>query len=288
MNATTPVELHLLQAGYCTHPEFLTIRGGRFRPVRFPAGFACIRHPSAGVVLFDTGYSSRFFRETSRLPDALYRYLTPVQYREEDAAAAQLSRRGIDPAEVRMVILSHFHADHIGGARDFPNARFLYKREAYEAVARLRGLARVRAGFLPGLLPPAVELLARSGHIEDCARLTLPAQLPYDVGYDLLGDGSLIAVDVPGHAPGQIGVFLRTAAYRYFLCADAVWSSRAFRERRRPNPLAGLILADRKSYGDSFERLCRLSVADPSLRIVPSHCSEALRRSEEAEGGRGT
>ena len=66
MLTTKPVKLYLGAAGYCTHPEFLTLRGGSFRPVRFPAGFACILHPDHGPILLDTGYSSRFFEETAR------------------------------------------------------------------------------------------------------------------------------------------------------------------------------------------------------------------------------
>lgn len=62
MLTTTPVELYLGAAGYCTHPEFLTLRGGRLKPVPFPAGFACIIHPVHGPILLDTGYSSRFFQ----------------------------------------------------------------------------------------------------------------------------------------------------------------------------------------------------------------------------------
>ena len=49
-------------------------------------------------------------------------------------------------------MLSHFHADHTVGLRDFPNARILYKRDAYTAVNDLGLLASVKAGCLPGLL----------------------------------------------------------------------------------------------------------------------------------------
>ena len=54
------VSLRLLEAGYCRVPEFLSIRGGSLRPVRFPASVAVIEHPREGVILFDTGYSPRF------------------------------------------------------------------------------------------------------------------------------------------------------------------------------------------------------------------------------------
>jgi glyoxylase-like metal-dependent hydrolase (beta-lactamase superfamily II) len=269
-----PVELRLIAAGYCRHPEALTMRGGTVRPVPFPAGFALIRHPLHGYILFDTGYSARFFEETKRFPAALYRIVTPVTFRSEDSAIHQLLRRGIEGKQIGHVVLSHFHADHTAGLRDFPHARIWHKREAYAAVRNLGAFAAVKAGYLPGLLPGDFE--ERSLYVEETAGCGLPDDCPFSAGYDLFGDGSLIAVDVPGHAAGQIGLFLRTAGDEYFLCADAVWSSRAYREGRKPHAAAGLITDDRKSYADSFERICRLHRQYPHIRIVPSHCREAL------------
>lgn len=277
--AKVRVKLRLYAAGSCRNPEWLTLRGGTWKSVSFPAGFACIFHPEHGCILFDTGYSARFFDETKRFPASIYRMVTPVTFRNEESAVNQLQRQGIAAEDIRYVVLSHFHADHIGGVRDFPAARLLYKREAYDAVKNLGPFASVKAAFLPGLLPDDFE--ERSLYIEDVPRRNLPEGFPFSTGYDLFGDGSLVAVDVPGHAAGQIGVFLATESGEYFLCADAAWSSRAFRERRRPHAAAGLIMADRRRYSDTFERLCRLHEQYPSIRIIPSHCREALRLDEE-------
>jgi glyoxylase-like metal-dependent hydrolase (beta-lactamase superfamily II) len=281
VNSDVLVDLQLLAAGYCRHPEFLTLRGGTLKPVPFPAGFALIRHPRHGYILFDTGYSERFFEETSRLPALLYRLITPVTFSGPDSALNQLKRQGIAADEVKYVVLSHFHADHTAGLRDFPHARILYKREAYDAVKQLGSFAAVKAAYLPGLLPEDFE--QRSMMVEETELLRLPEAFPFMNGYDLLGDGSLVAVDVPGHAAGQIGLFLRTAAGDYFLCADAVWSSRAYKERRKPHAAARLIMSDRSRYEDSFERLCRLHRQYPHIAIVPSHCGEALQRCKWAE-----
>lgn len=268
------VELQLFAAGYCRHPEFLTLSGGRIRPVAFPAGFALIRHPQQGYILFDTGYSSRFFAETRRLPQLLYKLITPVTFREENSAINQLAQFGIAAADIGYVVLSHFHADHTAGLRDFPYARLIYKREAYTEVARLGTLAAVKAGYLSGLLPE--DLTERSRFIEEMPRYSMPAGFPYAEGYDLFGDGSLIAIDLPGHAPGQIGLLLNTAEGTYFLCADAVWSSRAYRENRKPHAAARIIMHDTRAYDDTFHRLVRLHREYPQICIVPSHCREAL------------
>lgn len=284
MLTSMPVSLWLGAAGYCTHPEVLTIRGGTLRPVAFPAGFACIRHPQHGPILFDTGYSSRFFEETASFPQAAYRHITPVVYEDEDSAARQLDGMGIDAADVRYVVLSHFHGDHIAAVRDFPNARFIYLAESYEAVKRLGTLRAVKAGFLSGLLPEDWEQRSLPFSRQEFRYRPVPASktdhsaelAAYGPLHDLFGDGSLLAVELSGHAEGMIGLFVSTNNDDYLLCADTVWSSRALRENRRPHPLAGLIMSDRREYVRSMERLRSWSMANPALRIVPSHCREVL------------
>ncbi|MFE5321156.1 MBL fold metallo-hydrolase [Paenibacillus sp. NPDC056579] len=271
----------VLSGGYCTHKEWVTIQGGSSRTVPFPALFALIEHPRLGPVLFDTGYTERFFQETVRMPYSLYRRMTPVYYTPQDSAAYQLRQRGIEPEDVRIIILSHFHADHIAGLRDFPNAAFVYLQEAYDAVRFRSGWSAVLAGYLPGLLPDDFE--TRSRPIDESRLAELPPDFPFRRGMDLFGDGSVIAVDVPGHAAGQIGILLSTGSGDIFLCADAVWSSRAFRERRPPHWLAGFIMSSRSEYMKSFDNIVQVHKRYPELQLIPSHCSEVWR--SLAQGG---
>jgi glyoxylase-like metal-dependent hydrolase (beta-lactamase superfamily II) len=267
--------LHWLSAGCCTHPEWITKRGGRLRSVRFPAGFGCMEHPEKGVILFDTGYSYRFFEETRHLPAILYRWLTPVSYREEDSALSQLSRLGYTPEDVSVIVISHFHGDHIAGLRDFPLAQFIFAQEAYDKVRKLHGLAAVRAGYLPGLLPADFEARSRPFQFKEAeSTVPLPVGCPFSTAVDLLGDGRLLAVDLPGHAFGQFGLFVSTDQHDYLLCADAAWSSHAIRDNLPPNPLAGLIMSNGQAYNESFKRLIELNRRFPSVRIIPTHCVE--------------
>jgi glyoxylase-like metal-dependent hydrolase (beta-lactamase superfamily II) len=270
--ASLHVKLHVQAAGYCKHPEFVTIRGGALRSVKIPALYACIEHPTAGLILFDTGYATRFYSETNKLPNRLYRWITPVVFKEKDSAGQGLRLLGFSPDDVRAVIISHFHADHIAGLRDFPNAKYYYTQEAYDAVKQLRGLSALRAAFLAGLIPE--DFAVRSELIRTDRRIQLSKPSPFSSAMDVLGDGSIVAVELPGHARGQIGLLLSTRQHDYLLCADAVWSSQAYRENRPPHPITGVIAPQRKEYAESFDKLVLLHQQYPKLRIIPSHCSE--------------
>ena len=53
-----------------------------------------------------------------------------MQMKKEDQINYLLQERGIDPAEITYVILSHLHPDHLGGAALFPNAHFFVTRKS--------------------------------------------------------------------------------------------------------------------------------------------------------------
>ncbi|HEX8297565.1 MAG TPA: MBL fold metallo-hydrolase [Rubricoccaceae bacterium] len=264
-----PLRLTLLTAGFCTAPEAAAVAGGRWRTRRFPAGIALIEGHDAGPVLFDTGYAPRIRDATRRFPYRFYRWATPMSVRQDETAAAQLAARGIAPDALGHVVLSHLHADHVGGLRDFPNAAIHVLPEAVEAVRGRHGVRAVRAGILPQLLP---DDLAARVHAPE-RRVALPAGLaPFRDGVDLFGDGQMLGIPLPGHAPGQMGLYLEPAGGPpTLLAADAAWTLGAIRDNAPLPRLGRAVLHDAAATRETQWRLHRLMAARPDLRVVLSH-----------------
>lgn len=266
------VDIEFLYTGYCINIEKAVLKTGRWKIVRFPSLSVLIHHPIHGKILFDTGYSKHVFNETKCSPLTLYKILTPITFREEDSAAYQLRQRGIQPEAINFVIISHFHADHIGGLRDFPNARFLYPSTAYDAVKDLRGFSALHAAFIPGLIPK--DFIERSEIIDNFPKIKLPYN-EFQEGRDLFGDGTMVAIELPGHARGQIGLLLNTNTDGMtFLVADASWTSAAIRNNTPPNWLGKLVLADYSAFLKTLELLHQFHKEYPEVKIVPTHCEE--------------
>ncbi|MEZ6003610.1 MAG: MBL fold metallo-hydrolase [Planctomycetota bacterium] len=270
-----PLQVELLVAGTCTHPEHIVHRNWKWKPLVFPATVALIRHPEEGVILFDSGYSEPFLAATRHFPERMYRWVTPVQFESGHSVAAQLAQRGISPLEVRWIVVSHFHADHIGGLRDFPHARFLFLDAAWRRVQGLRGLGGLRRGFLPSLLP---EDFSRRATAVQPADVQLPAELRGFTGaVDLFGDGSLLGIPLEGHAEGQMGLALRTEAGElWFLVADACWTRRCLEGPIAPHWVTRLLFDDSAKYRDQLGKLAGIARRADGLRIIPSHCMETI------------
>lgn len=267
------ITLHLLDTGYCTAREYHVIRGGRRLRIQCHALVALLHHPQQGWLLWDTGYAPRMLTETARWPFSLYRHFTPLFLQPELAVIAQLPRWRLTPDDIRYVLLSHFHADHIAGLRDFPTAQLLASRAAYTDVAARRGLNALRRGFIPALLPD--DFSKRAILIDTFASPTLPILGPT---HDLFGDESLLLVPLPGHAHGQLGLLVQTERGRVFLAADACWLTRSILENRPPHPLTYFFIDSASALRHTLQQLHEFALACPDVTLIPSHCPVALEQ----------
>jgi glyoxylase-like metal-dependent hydrolase (beta-lactamase superfamily II) len=270
------VSVKVFSSGYCYQLKNLALSGAASERIRFYALFALIRHPQAGYILFDTGYSHRFFEETRRFPYSLYAKATPVSL-SEHGPAAQLQRHGIAPEEIRLIVLSHFHSDHVGAIKDFPQAKFLCLKAAYEDVRHKRGIRALMKGILPGLLPERFD--SRLQFMDTLDSVALEPQFdPFKTGYDLMGDGSLLGVELPGHAKGQAGLIVKGEGGTYFFIADACWLSESYRKDILPHPLAQVIFSNRQQYKETLSKIHQLHQNNAEVMIIPTHCPEVWRR----------
>ena len=279
MNAMPhPVRLvvHFLAVGECRHCERITLQGGSLRPVSFPSICALIMHPTAGPILYDTGYADRFKACTEKFPERLYRWITPVSLSREQRLETQLARHGVRLEDIGICLISHFHADHVAGLRDLPKARFIAMDEGVIGLGKSNRARSLMQGVLPALLPSDFsDRLARA----DGAGRRSPgtAWSAFGDGFDVLGDGSLLAIRLPGHSAGHMGLrFVDASDREVFLCADACWSKAAWQQLRYPSWLARSVMHDGRRYLKTIRHIHQLGARHPELAILPSHCAASL------------
>lgn len=262
-----------LERGSCRHPQVATIKGGSLCPVDFPAMVGVIAHPTRGNLLFDTGYDPAFIEATRPFPERLYRWTTPVEIGAGEEWAAWLMRHGIAEGTLTALIVSHFHGDHVAGASRLAGLPLYCARAGLQALRKGSRLARVRKGLLPALVPPEMDSAAK--FFEDAPERALhSAFAPFANGRDILGDGSLLAVELPGHCPGHWGLAFVTENDRPVLLAgDAVWSGRSIVENRPPPRVTTALLGNTPHYRATLDCLHRAAHNGSGLAILPAHCA---------------
>jgi glyoxylase-like metal-dependent hydrolase (beta-lactamase superfamily II) len=264
------VKLYLNYAGHCLAKENDAIKGGRKQKIIFHALWGIIEHPKNGLILYDTGYTNRFFDETKSYPNKIYAKLTQVTIQKEDEVKSQLDRHNIKAEDIEHIIVSHFHADHISGLKDFPNAKIYTSKAALQQAIDIPNYRAFAKGILKGLLPD--DLKKRAVLIDEYCTPIKDNILGFK--YDIFGDESLYAIPLPGHAAGQIGILLKTEKKTYLLAADAVWLKKSYKEFILPNPIVRLFFHSWSDFKTSLKKLHDFHHKHPELIIVPTHCKE--------------
>lgn len=264
------VKLFLNHAGFCYSKRSHVIKGGDNKESKFYSLFGLIFHPEFGWMLYDTGYTDRFYAATRKYPNKIYSRITKVVVTQADEIKSQLNQFNLVPEDIKHIFISHFHADHIGGLKDFNSATFYCSKAAFIHLNKISSFLGFTRGILKDLIPS--DFTSRLKFIED-----ISTRIKDDIfgeKYDLFGDQSLIFYRLHGHAAGQIGMQIRTSKRSYFLIADACWVSKTYIKMVLPPFFVSLFFDSWKDFKESLKKINRFHRKHPEVIIVPSHCSE--------------
>ncbi|MGX8008612.1 MBL fold metallo-hydrolase [Mesorhizobium sp. ORM8.1] len=221
--------------------ERLILRGGAWQSVRLRVRYGLIFHPTAGPVLVDTGYTPEALAGAGRgRMLRLYGALLKPDLNAPEQVLPVLKRFGVSPDDIGAVIVTHFHADHISGLSLFRNARFIASDAAWARVKARTAGRNLRHGIFTELFPADFE--ARLEGISAKPRTEPRGDILG--GADLFGDGSVVAVDLPGHADGQFGLLFAGEPRPLLYAVDVQWLLKALSENRTPGFPATLIAED--------------------------------------------
>jgi glyoxylase-like metal-dependent hydrolase (beta-lactamase superfamily II) len=222
-------------------PERFMLKGGAWRMIDVKVRYGFLAHPTLGPVLIDTGYGPRVTsgKERSFALKAYTAALRPCLI-AGNCVLPFLRSKGIEPDDIRTIIITHFHADHVSALLDFPKAQFLLPYNVWKSFVGSGQFGNLRHGIFSELIPE--DVASRMTIFE-----TLPVvQLddPFSLGHDLLGDGSVLSIDLPGHATGHCGLLFTDCPRPLLYATDVQWLPEAITENRAPGFPANLIYDD--------------------------------------------
>ena len=248
--------LAMIEAGKMPARQAFAYRGGSWRgPYENGMAAILVRHPQA-TFLIDTGFGANVDEHWKTTP-GLMRAL--ASYVKETPAAVQLRQHGITQDQIKFVIITHSHWDHISGLEDFPGV------EVRMPTAELNF---IRERKMPGLIDRMIDHLNvrtfdfSGGPYENFER-----------SLDLFNDGSVVLVPLPGHTYGSTGVFVNLhSGKRFLFTGDLTWAIEGFQlPAERPWLARRMVDNDEAEVRRSIVKVHQLMQRYPDLRVVPAH-----------------
>jgi len=253
------VSFSVIRGGEMESQEGFSVRGGSLLR-SFISGLVAfvVEHPR-GPLLIDAGVARAVSEHLNTTP-LLMRTLASLTVNEPTIDA--LAEQGIQPGDLRGIVLTHTHWDHVSGLADLREVPvWLTSQE----------LAHARSDDDGGKLYRQLEA-ERPFRLHEL-RFSDGAYGPFAESHDFFGDGSVVIVPMPGHTPGSIGVFVSpTSGRRILIIGDTSWTREGVDwPAEKPWLARRMVDHDPATVREQLVLLHQLQGRNPSLLIVPAH-----------------
>jgi N-acyl homoserine lactone hydrolase len=230
--------------------------------VDVPISVFVLEHPE-GLILFDAGLDSAVLTNPNYVDSAIGRFfmrrLFRLRLRQDETLTSKLAGLGFDAADVRKVVVSHLHFDHVGGIAEVPQADLLVSRNEW---AQLSG-AHPERDFI---FREHVQRPGSRWQLVDFKHTDDPLLEPFGGCHDVMNDGSLILLPTPGHTPGSISMLARIRGREpLLLIGDLAYEAELLMKDQLPDT------GDRAQLLDSYAKVRDLKQRIPELVLLPSH-----------------
>ena len=247
--------------------------------IKIPINVYLLEHRD-GLVLFDAGMDPAIGTDPNYISSPIVRFLSRKLFRfrigPNDTLAKKLIGLGYAVADIRKVIISHLHFDHIGGIREVPQADLLVCRDEWRQLSG----PHPERDFI---LREHVELPGARWCQIDPAPTDDPLFAPFGGCYDVMGDGSMLLLPTPGHTPGSLSMLVRTGGFPpLLLVGDLTYDVDLLMKDQVPGT------GNKTQLRSSFAKVRALKKQLPDLVILPAHdpaARQALRAARQHIGG---
>ena len=255
-------ELFFLSAADFVVPRSLVEPGPLFSRTRTTLSCTvavCVRD-NGDIVLVDAGLSEATCRDPNAILGAMRCRWLGLSTDPARAIACQLETLGFDRGQVKTIVATHCHFDHIGGLSDFPNAELIATAEELHALSD----AALSPAYRPADIAFADKLRV--------AQLTGPRHLGFPASLDLFDDGDITLLEAVGHSAGHLCVALNGPNGFFLHIGDAAlleWE--AGRGFEGPGRLSRIICDDARALSRTLTALRNLDAEARAPILVPAH-----------------
>lgn len=236
--------------------------------VTLPVPAFLIRHPSAGLVLVDTGLHPSMASDPQENFGRLGVRTMKPELPPGDDIPSQLRQRGNTANDVAVVVMTHLHYDHASAISEFPDSTFV--------LSEAEWLAATEGNALTGGYRRAHYDFVFDYRTVDFNRGGVSSYGTFGRTFDLFGDGSIRLAYTPGHSAGHISVVARLRERDFVIAADVAYDSHQLggdAAQARPH--------DEHQLRRSMQELTLFRREYPQAIVAPGHDAEFFAQLEE-------
>lgn len=216
---------------------------------RLPIGCYLIEHPE-GLIVVDTGESSHA-NDKGYQPwwHLFMRFCERRWVKPTEEVGERLKAMGVDPLQVKWVVMTHMHGDHAGGIAHFPNSQFVLSQTEATACLAKNGVMQgyLNMHYPSWFKPNGIEF--DDGEFESFAS-----------SKKLTQDGKIRLVPTPGHTLGHLSVVVDMGDHYVLLAGDA-----SYTEESMLKGVVDGVAVDADLHNDSTRRMRVLCQRKPTI-----------------------
>ena len=226
-----------------------------------PVSAYLIEHPK-GKFLVDTGWAREMSPEGTFDKKAQIRSLGSRMLYEVNQGRIglgqcideQLLEMGIKDTDLDAVLITHLDCDHANGLKQVKGARkFMVSADEVRFANKITNKIRYYKGWWEGIPLTAFEWNDTQG--------------PVGRSYDLLGDGSIELINIPGHADGLFAVKVKNDEGKFVLLfSDGGYARKSWEEM-----ITSGIAADKSMQKQSLQWIREQSLDPDCVESLANH-----------------
>lgn len=226
-----------------------------------PVSAYLIEHPK-GKFLVDTGWARNVSPNGEFDKKAQIKSLGSVLLYEVNQGRIglgqcideQLLEMGIKDSDIDAVLITHLDCDHANGLKQVKNAKkFMVSADEVKFANKITNKVRYYKGWWEGIDLTEFEWNDNQG--------------PVGKSYDLLGDGSIELINIPGHADGLYAVKVKNEEGKFVLLfSDGGYARKSWEEQ-----ITSGIAADKQLQKQSLAWIREQSLDENCVESLANH-----------------
>ena len=270
------IKIHVLRTGEVRVSPYLPFGGDNCSIIKasgvttpkskwiwLPVFSFLIEHPK-GLILFDTGWHREMSpegvfdkRAQVRSLGSWFLYqINQGRIAKGEAIDEQLAMLGYKPSDLDYVLLSHLDCDHANGVRLVADAKhILVSKAEMEGTKRMNLQIRIRfqKRWWQGVDLRTFDWNGSEG--------------PVGKSYDVLGDGSLVMVNIPGHCEGLCAVKVKNAEGKFVL----LFSDGGYARKSWERMITSGVCQDKRLQRQSLQWIREQSLSPDCIESLANH-----------------